>query len=58
MIAVAFNFQEATIHFFNNEGPISCTYNKKTEICMSLYEAKKFFTRKPKKIRNKVRPIK
>ena len=51
------NLQEAINHFLNNNIPVSCYSKKRKQLCNSLNEANEFFNNKPKKVRNKVRPI-
>ena len=58
MIPTAENLQQAVAHFLNNNGQISCDIKSKSKICKTLKEANEFFSKKVKKVRNKVRPIK
>ena len=58
MIPCAKNLQEAVNHFLNNNSPISCQNRKAEKICKTLEEAEMFYAKRPKKTRNKVRPIK
>lgn len=60
MRKICFNIYEAISHFNDSEGEALCIDRYKREkVCKDLPEAKEFFGRvKPKKIRNKVRPIK
>jgi len=60
MIPIAENITEAINHFLLNNGLICCCYKNKILNCSTLKEANEFFDKsklKPKKIRNKVRPI-
>lgn len=59
MIPVAETIQEAINHFLVSKGLICCTRKREQLNCSSLKEAVDFFNSpKPKKVRNKVRPIK
>ena len=61
MIPIAENITEAINHFLLSNGSIDCCHKNTTLICSTLKEANDFFDKaklKPKKIRNKVRPIK
>ena len=57
MIPIAKTLQEAINHFLNNNGQVSCENKKTTKICSSLKEANEFFSKRIKKVRNKIRPI-
>lgn len=61
MIPIVNNIEEAIRHFLNSNGSISCYKKNEKLVCKTLKDAQEFYTKelkKPKKIRNKVRPIK
>ena len=61
MIPIAENITEAINHFLLSNGLINCCHKNQSINCSTLKEANEFFDKeklKPKKIRNKVRPIK
>jgi hypothetical protein len=58
MISIANTLEEAIKHFCYNNSPICCINKKRELTCHSLKESFDFFKNKPKKIRNKVRPMK
>lgn len=57
MIPIAKTLQEAINHFLNSDGQICCYSKYGDKICKTLKECDLFFKNKPKKKRNKVRPI-
>ena len=61
MIPIANNIEEAILHFLNSDGHLACYKKSEKQTCKTLKEANEFYINepsKPKKIRNKVRPIK
>jgi len=58
-ITVVNNIQEAISYYLENEGFLSCANKIENKVCENLKQCNDFFKKeKPKKIRNKVRPIK
>jgi len=60
MIPIANNLEEAIKHFLNSNGLIACYKGENSIHASTLKEANDFYnkTHQPKKVRNKVRPIK
>ena len=58
MIPIANNIEEAILHFFNSDGSLACYKKSERKTCKTLKEAQEFYSKKTKKVRNKVRPIK
>jgi hypothetical protein len=58
MIPSTENYQEAVNHFLHNKGPAVCFDRKREKECATIEEAKIFYDKRKKKVRNKVRPIK
>jgi hypothetical protein len=58
MIPYTENYEEAVTHFSHNQGPALCCDRKREKECATIEEAKIFYAKRKKKVRNKVRPIK